>query len=284
MSPWKTLGAVAPSELETARLELHHAAQLVAIGVGRALVPARDDDSHTTLFWQTEAAQWVGEEIPGTAGARAGLDPARFELSLGRGTTARRLDLLGRSRGMALDWLGEQITELGGAGSDVELDIHYELPSHPAERGAPLTGEPAAGRREVARWFGNAAGLLEEIAAAEEHASDVRTWPHHFDIAFLLPEGPAEDRHSQTIGVGLSPGDGSYAEPYFYVNVWPAPEVDDPGQLPALPRGIWHTEGFCAAILTGSELLRDGDEGQEERAREFLRAAIKAGRQAHGLE
>jgi len=54
-------------------------------------------------------------------------------------------------------------------------------------------------------------------------ASDVLCWPHHFDIATLVTF--ASDRSSS---VGLSPGDGSYDEPYYYVNVHPQP---DPAQL-----------------------------------------------------
>ena len=41
------------------------------------------------------------------------------------------------------------------------------------------------------------------------------------------------------IGVGLSPGDTYYAEPYWYVSPYPYPGLED---LPVLDgSGFWHT-------------------------------------------
>ena len=55
------------------------------------------------------------------------------------------------------------------------------------------------------------------------------------------------------MGVGFSPGDDSYAQPYFYVAPWPHPKQDD---LPKLSVGHWHTAGFTAAVLTGDDILQ----------------------------
>jgi hypothetical protein len=99
-------------------------------------------------------------------------------------------------------------------------------------------------------------------------ASSVRCWPHHFDIAILLTVAPGK-----TVGLGLSPGDSSYAEPYWYVTPYPYPKNPE---LPPLPEGgRWHTEGFFAAVLRGSDLLA-GDPGtQRQRSESFLRAALQ---------
>jgi hypothetical protein len=81
----------------------------------------------------------------------------------------------------------------------------------------------------------------------------VRCWPHHFDIAILvgLEEGHAESARS--IGIGVSPGDEYYAEPYAYVSPYPRPDVSG---LPALPPGgRWHTRDFFAAVATASDIL-----------------------------
>ena len=85
------------------------------------------------------------------------------------------------------------------------------------------------------------------------------------------PDGSA----LRSVGVGLSPGDHFYAEPYWYVSPWPHPERS-PARLPELPAGgHWHGEGFTAAILTGTQLLTGGtDASQRERLQRFLDAAI----------
>ena len=57
---------------------------------------------------------------------------------------------------------------------------------------------------ELSHWFGNASLLLNEVKAAEPGASDIVTWPHHFDTATLITlSGKGES--ARTIGVGLSP-------------------------------------------------------------------------------
>ena len=87
--------------------------------------------------------------------------------------------------------------------------------------------------------------------------SPVRCRPHHFDIATYvsLEEGDAEN--ARGVGVGMSPGDESYGQPYFYVNPWPKLGVD---RLPELRfPGHWHTEGFVGAIATAERTLELGD-------------------------
>lgn len=277
MSAWTRLGSVPPRELHEARLELHHAAQLVSIAVGRALVPHREDDSHTALTWLAGARQWVGEEIPGSGGLRAGLRPADLVLTLGRESepAARELPLPGKTRDQALAWLRERLADHGQDAGAVAFDFHYEMPPHPVAAGAAFRSALAPGFAELARYYADGVACLQRIAHGHDGASPVLTWPHHFDAGVLFFLGESEDGESRTVGAGLSPGDESYDEPYFYVNAWPPPET---GEAPSLPLGHWHTEGFFAAVLTATELLAGDRGGQETRAREFLSAAVESAR------
>ena len=55
---------------------------------------------------------------------------------------------------------------------------------------------------------------------------------------------------------------------------WPYP---DTSALPALEGdGVWHREGFVAAVLTGSALLAGDAECQRDRAERFLHSAVAA--------
>jgi hypothetical protein len=84
--------------------------------------------------------------------------------------------------------------------------------------------------------------------------------------------------------VGLSPGDSSYAEPYFYVTPWPYPESP---ALPQLPAGAaWHRTGWFGAVLTGTAIFRDVEGTLPRRAeivREFLDVASRASAALLGL-
>ena len=98
----------------------------------------------------------------------------------------------------------------------------------------------------------------------------------------VLETGP-DGSATKTVGLGLSPGDDAYAEPYWYVAPWPHPDASR--ELPPLASGgHWHREGFTAAILTGSDFLAGGTaEDQPERLRDFLDAAFSACSRVHEL-
>ena len=81
------------------------------------------------------------------------------------------------------------------------------------------------------------------------------------------------------VGLGLSPGDGNYNQPYFYINPWPRLDVSDLPDIP--PPGHWHTEGFVGAVATGGEILSQSDLAGG--TAEFLRRAYAAGRDKLGL-
>ena len=85
-----------------------------------------------------------------------------------------------------------------------------------------------------------------------------------------LEEGP----NARTIGVGVSPGDQYYAQPYAYVTPWPRFDGDKLPDPP--PPGHWHTEGFFGAVLTGDDILAMADRGRGLLA--FINAAFDLGR------
>jgi hypothetical protein len=91
------------------------------------------------------------------------------------------------------------------------------------------------------------------------HASPVRCWPHHFDIALLLPL-PGD----RSIGVGFLGGDANIPEPYWYAYASPMPEKT----LPPLSVGRWYSDAWVGAILTGDHEMSKGER--------FLDEAIRA--------
>jgi hypothetical protein len=283
---WETLGRLAPDELVDARLQLHHVAQLVA-SVGKSLLEPRPDDSHPNLGWLPAERALAGHRVPGARPFQAALRPADLQLLLldADGKPAEAFSLPGETLDSASGWLARAIEarferELA---SDLE-PTGYELPPHPVADGAAFVLEPGPAFAELGRWFANADAELTDLAGRTEHAYEVRCWPHHFDLATLMIlESGADGSAKKTVGVGLSPGDAGYAEPYWYVTPWPYP--DPATELPPLPAGgRWHREGFTAAILTGSDLVASGPaEEQPGRLRAFLKASVAASRRVHGL-
>jgi hypothetical protein len=256
-------GQPPPAALVSARVALHWAAQLPAMA-GRALIPAVPDDSHTSLEWLSGPRVLAGGRTP--AGLRAALRPADLTLLvLGSGEApAVELALAGRTFEDGLAWLAAALRMPPGVSL---ARAEYDMPPDPVAEGGVFGNDDDGGRAELARWYSTANAVLRGVAGAHAGASPVRCWPHHFDIATLLP-GPGDGR---SIGVGLSPGDGSYAQPYWYVTPWPYPETR---ALPELPTGgRWHTAGWVGAVLIGEASLAVARAGA---LADFLERAVGA--------
>ncbi len=107
----------------------------------------------------------------------------------------------------------------------------------------------------------------------------MRCWPHHFDIATYVQLEEGNFESAKGIGIGMSPGDESYDQPYFYINPWPHM---DPQKLPDAPvPGHWHTQDFVGAIATGGEVLTAT--GAETAMQSFVRTSFEIGRAHLGV-
>jgi hypothetical protein len=270
---WEGVGTPAPDALVDDRLQLHHAFQLVAT-FGQSLVPERPDDSHRGATWDPARRLLLSE--PAAGGVRLALAPSSLAVCLLEGVEERaRLGLRGRTVEEAREWLEVEGREVTGGPLEVGRP-EFQIPTHDVGEGMRFSAG-TAGLAELERWFQNAQLALEAVRGVEPRASEVRCWPHHFDIATLVVVQDADAPEGmRTVGLGLSPGDDSYAEPYWYGSPWPPPPVAD---LPALEGlGRWHVQGWVGAVLTGSELVAAGDgPDQGHAAAAFLDSALRAG-------
>jgi len=256
-STWARL-SIPGTQLAEARLQCHHAAQ-INTRLARGFVAAQPDDSHTNLEWDTAAGALTGRPV---SSFRLGLRIADLTLLLlaPSGETTADFPLDGRTFQDGLSWLGERLRALGLDPAPLAQPIHFSLDDHPLLHGAAFRFK---GREplflELAKWYGNAALALDFTSAP------VRCWPHHFDIAASIVKG------ASSVGVGMSPGDAAYDQPYFYVTPWPYPEA---GSLPRLGLGRWQTAGWVGAVLTAGDVLAHTD--QARYVQEFLNGAVDA--------
>ncbi|MDH3233508.1 MAG: hypothetical protein OEQ29_08265 [Alphaproteobacteria bacterium] len=245
----------------------------------RANLPAAPDDSHSNLGWDRRRWAFLTQPIPGTNGTIAiGFAVASFELFLvrdGRETAACKL--AGLADADAASWLDTELAK-----TDLQpisaATLPYDLPAS-VEQISTYTLDGVTEELEVlASWYSLADRVLQ--ALVEKHSdvhpgpSPVRCWPHHFDIATYISLEEGDFETARGIGVGMSPGDDTYGEPYFYVNPWPHLSPDTLPELPA--PGHWHTQGFVGAIATASEVRSLSDIDKELPL--FADAAVAIGR------
>jgi hypothetical protein len=270
---WQDVDPALARDLVDTRLQLHHAAQL-ATAIGISYVPKRADDSHTNLEWlrarEALASRFVDTPTP----FRVAMRPSPFALLLldASNEIVTELSLSGRTIEDARRWLQSVLPSVGADPEKLTLKRHYVIPTHPVHDGAPFDASHERAFRELGSWYDNAASVLTELADVTPSASEVRCWPHHFDIATLIEVVPARDgQYAHTVGVGLEPGDNYYAEPYFYVNMYPSPP-ESRVSAPLSGSGMWHTHEWVGAVLPGSHLLTTSQRLQVE---SFLGSAVR---------
>jgi hypothetical protein len=278
---WAQIGGVDPKALVEARLQAHYAVQWLTKAARANLAP-EPDDGQSSFFWDgtLDALTCRALKSPGGGEVRFGLAVARMGLILVReDSLADEFSLEGCRDAEAGAWIDRHAKSLGlKPARNVALPYAFEahLLAKNAVYGVAARQKEAAA---LAAWYAVAAELLEEtrasLARIGRGPSSVRCWPHHFDIASLLTLNDGEIESAPSIGIGMSPGDEYYAEPYFYVSPWPRPTY---GTLPALPRaGHWHEKDFLGAVAPASALL--AAPAQRGAARRFLNAAIAAARE-----
>lgn len=281
---WQELGRIGPTSLTEARLQAHHAVQWLT-RAARANLASWPDDSHTSLDWDAQRNALLSQPLTRSEAGplRLGLGIAPLMLLLLQGEeTLDALPLDGKREAEAGAWVDRH-----AAGSDLaapsSATLPYAIPAHPvAAGGAYSSAVCAAEFSELARWFAAGHEILTELkpvfAPTGPSPSPARCWPHHFDMATTLRLAGGDLETAPSIGIGMSPGDDFYAQPYFYVSPWPGPVVE---VLPAAPGlGHWHTKGFIGLVITGEALLVHSD--RRAAAADFVAAAVTTSRRLLG--
>lgn len=279
---WARLGELTPSEVADAALEMHWAVQLVA-SVGQTFAEPADDDSHRAMSWHRELRAFVSAPVAGAYPLRVGLRPADLALVILDRTdeAIAELPLPGQSLDEGYEWIGlAMATYFGGAPPTVERP-EYEMPEHPVQNGARFSTAYEKERTVLSAVYDAAADMLTDISADDPSVSEVRCWPHHFDIATLRTEARGDDgKATKTIGVGMAPSGGGCALWYWYVSPWPHPDAGE--ELPALDSGHWHSDGWTGAVLTGETIVAADATERAALVRAFVRDAIASSREVLG--
>jgi hypothetical protein len=266
---WHHLIGVDEAGLSRARVQTHLAAQWLG-RAALAYIPARPNDSHTNFGWDDVFGGFITHALPD--GTRLGLKVTDLTLTVLEHTgadAAIMLPLGGCSDAQVRAWLGRQMAARGLDPHALDEPTPYEAPA--LANGALYEAAGLANLLGVlAVWYSNANAALGacrlDIIKNNLEVPPVRCWPHHFDLDTLVTIAPG-----RTSGVGFSPGDDFYNEPYFYVSLHPGPDEASLFPLPAI--GHWHTTPFTAAIATARRIVEAKDQKGEVEG--FLHEAVE---------
>ncbi len=281
---WETTAAVLTPDpgFTDARRQLHWAVRLVA-GFGGD--PAAPDDKRGRhgLAWNTALGALVTALVDAGNGVgfRAGLRIGYATLVIVDGNDIERgsFPLDGRTTVEAVHWLQAESVRLGGyppAGS--LAPITQGADDHPVAAGSPFDFGDGEGVGELAKWFGNAHHILSTLDLGVRTPAPIRGRPHDFDMAVQVPLGPdPSGGKAPSMRLGMSPGDASHDQPYWYALLGPKPDTGR--DLPALGGGgAWQTGDArgVRAVLPAGRMPIDA-KGQEAAVAAFLKSACNAG-------
>ncbi len=258
-SNWKLLGKIKPAALSPAIDQIHRGLQFIAM-VGKHFVKNQADDSHTNLRWLPQEEVLAGNWVRDRKGNfRFAMRPKDLTLIVFDSNMQPVSDfpLNGKTNKDALSWVKKRLTALGKDESQMKMDIHYDLPIKVTEAGNPYDNSDLPPFQEIAKYRANAHFMLEHCVAKFEHASNVRTWPHHFDTGSYIPvvfDKKGDPVKSFSLGFAIA--DAVVDEPYFYITQWSAKKDIDYGTVSKPSKGEWFPEALGGAALRASTVAK----------------------------
>jgi len=252
---WKTLSFENIQQLNQTNLILHNAVQYIA-AAGRYLLKQQPDDSNTNMQWNKAENNFIGHVISSGQNFRIGLNILDLELQIlsANWKVLSYYPLRGQSINEGFAFLKETLDKMLVDTRPLTLNMHYKIsPLNQARNQFSIINHQA--NIELTKHRTNAELVLSQVVKTFANASEIRTWPHHFDTGSLIPlEQDEANELIKSIGVGYAISDAYVNEPYFYVNFWsknPPSEIKLPSFSSA---GYWHNKDWTGAILPVSSL------------------------------
>jgi len=232
--------------------EIHLGAQYLA-AAGISFVEKQADDSHTNVGWDTDNQRLVSRTF-GTKESQLALNTKLFALEwLNKGDLVANVTLENKTHAEIVKWIANEVRE-NEVGKEYTYAFHYELPY------AAITDDFVFGRPDSSEStilidaLSLAQGVFERFLDTNGLASEIRVWPHHFDLG-IYAEFSAEK--NLFLGAGLAIPDTMIDNLYFYVSGYKGGEAVVTKDFKALSRGKWHTD------WEGATLVADGKSSTE---------------------
>lgn len=259
-------------------LTTHHAAQYIAM-VGKYLVEAQYDDSHTTMEWFPDLSAYLGNWIKGEKLVRVGFKQDEHKLIVlsNEFATLAELEIEGKVKNDVFDWLYHT---LSGHVKHIELlkkELHYSVPAHPTDQGEPFRFHDRDIRETLCKYRSNAQWIITYFAKNHAASNNPHVWPHHFDTGCLIPVNFSLDNFPvKSYSLGLAIPDDMVDDYYFYVSSWKQDGDIDYAHLPELKYGQWFTQNWKGAVLPVGEIANlPTEEDQLMATIRFFETAIR---------
>lgn len=248
--------------------QIHWLSQVIA-KVNKALVPKKEDDSHTNLYFDAIGKRLIGRWIDTSKGKiilALDMFNYRFEWLDDHLQSLSTVTIENKELKVLEQEVSEYPKSLGHNTNNIANPLHFEIPDYKIQtiQNGELGQEGIEKWNEIRELANNACLAITGYLQAE---SEIRIWPHHFDTGIY-----SQVTESLGIGFGLAMEDAMVGEPYFYLSGYRSETPIQYKNLPNLGSGKWLTgEHWNGAVLPLGEIYNLNSELALRKIKNYLK-------------
>jgi hypothetical protein len=251
--------------------ELHLLCQTIA-KANRTYVPAKEDDSHTNLYFNAADSRTEGHWISNgkeNLMLTLNLDLLQFEWLNEAKKCLQSVTTIDRTVETIEHEVAGKLVELNLDPKGFTDELHFEIPKYPFSE-MPFVAISQADMTEWKSYRRLANELCTKVLEDLLLESEIRIWPHHFDTGIYV-----KLQNNIGLGFGLAMEDSMAGAPYFYLSGYPEQGSLDYNSLPELTHGRWEIgEYWQGAILPLSSLKNGHYEENENVINDYLSKSV----------
>ncbi len=228
--------------------QMHLAAQYLA-AAGISFIEKKDDDSHTNLGFSITDKKMTTHQLSKNGDVLA-LQYSQFALEWTSKHFTDSLPLDGVIHDNVLNWISTTAIK-ANIKKKYQYSFHYELPYPLPAKEYAFTLTNQSKLEELVNYRILAQQVLDSFLKSNQLKSDIRIWPHHFDLGAFAQ---LNDSSEIAIGIGLGIPDTLVNEYYFYISAYKGHEGLVTNGFSSLTKGKWYNNGFKGALLPISNI------------------------------
>lgn len=250
--------------------QIHVLCQIIA-KANRTYVPKKEDDSHTTVFFDNINNRIIGRWIESPKGniiLSLNLSNLKFEWLNDTFQLLTSIIAVGSTTSEIEENLSTAIGNLGLNPDGFRDELHFNIPEYSFAKNAITSiNQPDLNTWTTYRSLAN--NVCHQVLDAVQIEEEVRLWPHHFDTGFYITVN-----ENLGLGFGFAMEDDMAKSPYYYISGYALQGKIDYTNMPNLEKGRWETDGFKGAILPLSEIILLNEKETNSVIENFIRTSL----------
>lgn len=224
--------------------KLHQASQYLA-AASISFLDKKADDSHTNLGWNTALSRIESHPLD-AKGNQLVFDLKSSQLAwLKNSVESDKINLENNSHAEITSWI-KDVSRINGIEKEFKYSFHYDLPYASLSENHQFSFDKSQvetyiNRQDIAQE------AFESFLTVNDLKSDIRIWPHHFDLGIYFQ---IDDEGKNFVGAGLAVPDTLVDDMYFYSSGHKNGDSIKTSEFKGLTKGDWRKDWEGATLAS----------------------------------